>query len=75
MGTITTADQFPVGDLPNHVLEVLSLLPEVPIIGSATVLGHVVSHGLHIVQACTAHVNAHFLVPKLMLSIHTILTS
>ena len=50
VGTITTADQFPVGDLPNHVLEVLSLLPEVPLIGSATVLGHVVSHGLQTVQ-------------------------
>ena len=48
VGTITTADQFPVGDLPNHVLEVLSLLPEVPLIGSATILGHVVRHGLHI---------------------------
>ena len=48
VGTITTADQFPVGDLPNHLLEVLSLLPEVPLIGSATILGHVVRHGLHI---------------------------
>ena len=48
VGTITTADQFPVGDLPNHVLEVFSLLPEVPLIGSATILGHVVRHGLHI---------------------------
>ena len=75
VGTITTADQFPVGDLPNHVLEVLSLLPEVPLIGSATVLGHVVSHGLHIAHACTTHVNAHFLVPKLMLSVHTVLAS
>ena len=75
VGTITTADQFQVGDLPNHVLEVLSFLPEVPLIGSATILGHVVSHGLHIAHACTAHVSAHFLVPKLMLSVHTILAS
>ena len=44
VGTIMTADQFPVGDLPNHVLEVLSLLPEVPLIGSATILGHVVGN-------------------------------
>ena len=65
-GTTMTSDQVPVGDLPNHVLEVFSLLPEVPLIGSATVLGHVVSHGLNI---------AHSLVHKLMLSAHTVLTS
>ena len=39
-----TSDQFLVGDLPNHRLEFSSLLPEVPLIGSATVLGHVVSN-------------------------------
>ena len=71
-GDTMTSDQVPVGDLPNHVLEVFSILPEVPLIGSATILGHVVSHGLHIAHACTTHVNAHFLVPKLMLSVHTI---
>ena len=38
-----SSDQFPVGDLPNHKLEVFSLLPEVPLIGSASILGHVVS--------------------------------
>ena len=42
VGFHKTSDQFPVGDLPNHTLEVFSLLPEVPLIGSATVLGHVV---------------------------------
>ena len=46
VGSVKTADQFPVGDLPNHTLEVFSLLPEVPLIGSATVLGHVVCCGL-----------------------------
>ena len=39
-----TSDQFPVGDLPNHRLEAFSLLPEVPLIGRDTVLGHAVSH-------------------------------
>ena len=43
VGSGVTSDQFPVGDLPNHTLEVFSLLPEVPLIGSASVLGHVVS--------------------------------
>lgn len=43
-GTMSTSDQFPVGDLPNHDLVVFSFLFEVPIIGSATVLGHVVSN-------------------------------
>ena len=38
-----TSDLFPVGDLPNHRLEVFSLLPEVPLIGSASILGHAVS--------------------------------
>lgn len=38
-----SSDQFPIGDLPNHRLEVFSLLPEVPLIGSASILGHVVS--------------------------------
>ena len=43
VGSDKTSDQFPVGDLPNHNLEVFSLLPEVPLIGSASILGHVVS--------------------------------
>ena len=47
VGLIKTSDQFPVGDLPNHTLEVFSLLPEVPLIGNATVLGHLVCCGLH----------------------------
>jgi len=38
-----TSDLFPVGDLPNHRLGVFSLLYEVPLIGSASILGHVVS--------------------------------
>ena len=51
VGSKNTPDQFPVGDLPNHTLEVFNLLPEVPLIGSATVLGHVVSTVLgHVVR-------------------------
>ena len=46
VGSQITADQFPVGDLPHHTLEVFSLLPEVPLIGSATVIGHAVCCGL-----------------------------
>ena len=43
VGSVKTSDQFPVGNLPNHTLEMLfSLLLEVPLIGSATVIGHVV---------------------------------
>ena len=45
VGSKNTPDRFPVGALPNHTLEVFSLLPEVPLIGSATVLGHVVGDG------------------------------
>ena len=47
VGSGVTSDQFPVGDLPNHMLEVFNLLPEVPLIGSASVLGHAVSNRLH----------------------------
>ena len=47
VGSKNTPDRIPVGDLPNHTLEVFSLLPEVPLIGSATVLGHVVGDGLY----------------------------
>ena len=36
-------DQFPVGNLPNHGVEFFSILPEVPLIGNATVIGHTVS--------------------------------
>ena len=45
IGSRQTADQFPVGDLPNHspLTELLHFLPEVPLIGSDTILGHVVS--------------------------------
>ena len=45
VGPQITSDQFPVGHLPNHMLDVLSLLPEVPLIGSASILGHVVCNG------------------------------
>ena len=44
LGTRITNDQFPVGDLPNHSLLVFSFVPEVPLIGNATVLGHAVSN-------------------------------
>ena len=50
IGTLKTSDQFPVGDLPNHRLELISLLPEVPLIGRDSVLGHAVSHDV-ILQA------------------------
>ena len=43
VGTVQTSDQFPVGDLPHHTREAFSFLFEVPVIGSATVLGHAVS--------------------------------
>ena len=37
-------DSVPVGSLPLHGLEVFGyLLPEVPLIGSATIIGHTVS--------------------------------
>lgn len=36
-------DLFPVGDLPNHRVEFFSILPEVPLIGNATIIGHTVS--------------------------------
>ena len=43
LGDRITNDQFPVGDLPSHTLQHFSFVPEVPLIGSATVLGHAVS--------------------------------
>ena len=45
IGSTTTFDQFPVGDLPNRQQRLLfsqQVLLEVPLIGSATVLGHMV---------------------------------
>lgn len=36
-------DQIPIGYLPNHRIEYFSVLPEVPLIGSATIIGHTVS--------------------------------
>ena len=43
LGDGITNDQFPVGDLPSRTLLHFSFVPEVPLIGSATVLGHAVS--------------------------------
>ena len=43
VGSKVTNDQNPVGDLPNHILLVFSFVPDVPLIGSATILGHAVS--------------------------------
>ena len=48
VGSEKTSDQFPVGRLPNHKLEVFSLLPEVPLIGSASILGHVVYANIYV---------------------------
>ena len=42
LGTSETNDQFPVGDLPNHFAGHF-LVWEVPLIGSASILGHAVS--------------------------------
>ena len=53
-----TSDQFPVGDLPNHRPELVSFLPEVPLIGSATILGHVVSKDPKHICACTWIISA-----------------
>lgn len=36
-------DFYPVGNLPNHAIQFFSILPEVPLIGNATILGHTVS--------------------------------
>ena len=43
IGTAITNDQFPVGDLPGHKVTLLNLIFEIPLIGNATILGHVVS--------------------------------
>ena len=43
LGDGITNDKVPVGDLPSHTLLHFSFVPEVPLIGSATVLGHAVS--------------------------------
>ena len=48
VGTRKTPDQFPLGDLSNHPLELFSFLYEITLIGSATILGHVVRN-----DACT----------------------
>ena len=42
LGTSETNDQIPVGDLPNHSAGYL-FVTEVPLIGSASILGHAVS--------------------------------
>ena len=55
LGTSKTPDQFPVGDLPNHTLEVFSLLPEIPLIGSATILGHAVCNEYEYMHLVTLH--------------------
>ena len=36
-------DLIPIGALPHHEIEYFSILPEVPLIGSATIIGHTVS--------------------------------
>ena len=36
-------DRIPIGALPYHEIEFFSILPEVPLIGSATIIGHTVS--------------------------------
>ena len=36
-------DLIPIGALPYHEIEFFSVLPEVPLIGSATIIGHTVS--------------------------------
>ena len=48
IGNKTTSDQFPVGDLSNHQPELFSrfVMFEVPLIGSATILGHMVCMNL-----------------------------
>lgn len=43
VGIEETPDQFPVGDLPKHPLDLFVLLFEISLIGSGTILGHVVS--------------------------------
>ena len=42
LGDEKTNDQIPVGNLPKHTLLVFSFVPEIPLFGSATVLGHAV---------------------------------
>ena len=43
VGDRNTNDLFPVGDLPNHEHSLLNFIFEVPLIGNATILGHVLS--------------------------------
>ena len=43
VGVTETPDQFPVGDLSKHPLELIIVLFEISLIGSGTILGHVVS--------------------------------
>ena len=44
VGTRKTPDQFPLGDLSSHPLQFISFLFGINLIGSATILGHVVSN-------------------------------
>lgn len=46
IGNDNTTDQFPVGDLPNRRMYTYDL--DVPLIGNATILGHVVCKNLNI---------------------------
>ena len=43
VGVTETPDQFPVGDLSKHPLELFVFLFEISLIGRGTILGHVVS--------------------------------
>ena len=53
VGEVMTPDQFPVGDLSNHPLELFLFLFEISLIGSGTPLGHVVSS--HTMQLCNLY--------------------
>ena len=48
IGNDNTTDQFPVGDLPNR--RMYNYYPDVPLIGSATILGHVVCKECNILK-------------------------
>ena len=57
VGQSVTPDQFPVGDLSNHHLELGIFLFEFSLIGSGTPLGHVVSS--HTMQLCCLYHTCH----------------
>ena len=48
IGNDNTTDQYPVGDLPNQRMDTYDV--DVPLIGSATILGHVVCKDLSILK-------------------------